>query len=103
MSAIYDVTKEISLYGQYTTAKDPIGSAIYVVNATQNLNLSSSRQYEVGAKASFQDGKGEATLALYEIHSANILTRTTQNTASNIGSQMSRGVEASANFLITPQ
>jgi iron complex outermembrane receptor protein len=65
--------------------------------------MSSSRQHEVGAKASFQDGKGEATLALYEIHSANILTRTTQNTASNIGSQMSRGVEASANFLITPQ
>lgn len=100
---IYDVTKDLSLYGQYTTAKDPIGSAIYVVNAAQNFNLSSSRQYELGAKASFQDGKGEATLALYEIHRANILTQTTQNSASSIGSQMSRGVEASANFLITPQ
>ncbi|OBS52990.1 TonB-dependent receptor [Methylosinus sp. 3S-1] len=103
VGAIYDVTNDLSLYGQYSTAKDPIGSAIYVVNAAQNFDLSSSRQYEVGAKASFQDGKGEATLALYEIHRSNILSQMTQNTASNVGSQMSRGVEFAASFLITPQ
>jgi iron complex outermembrane receptor protein len=100
---IYDVTRDVSVYGQYSTAKDPIGSSIYLVNASQNFDLSSSRQYEVGAKASFQDGKGEATLALYEIHRSNILSQTTQNTASNIGSQMSRGVEFATAFQIAPQ
>jgi iron complex outermembrane receptor protein len=99
---IYDVSQDVSVYGQYSTAKDPIGSSIYLVNTNQNFNLSSSRQYEVGAKASFQDGKGEATLALYEIHRSNILSQTTQNTVSNIGSQMSRGVEVATTFQITP-
>jgi iron complex outermembrane receptor protein len=100
---IYDVDRDISVYGQYSTAKDPVGSSIFLVNANQNFGLSSSRQYEVGAKASLQDGKGEATLALYEIHRANILSQTTQDTVSNIGSQVSRGVEFATTFEIAPQ
>jgi len=100
---IYDVTQDLTVYGQYSTAKDPIGSAIYVVNAAQNFDLSSSRQYEVGAKTSFDGGRGEATLALYEIHRSNILTQTTPNTASNVGSQMSRGVEFATSFQLAPQ
>lgn len=103
VGAIYDVTRDISLYGQYTTAQDPIGSAYFVVNANQNFNLSRSRQGEVGAKVSFDDGRVETTLALYEIRRSNILSGTTRNTVSNIGSQMSRGVEFSTNVFLTPQ
>jgi iron complex outermembrane recepter protein len=99
---IYDVTKDIALYGQYTTARDPIGSAIFLVNAGQNFTLSTSRQIEIGAKASFLDGKGAATLALFDIHRENILTQISPTAVGNIGSQYSRGVELSTEFLVTP-
>lgn len=101
--AIYDLTSDVSVYGQYTTAQDPVGANYLLVNANQNFNLSSSRQGEVGVKASFDNGRGEATIALYEIRRSNILTQTGQDRATNVGSQMSRGVELSSNFWITPQ
>lgn len=107
VGAVYDITPDLSVYGQYTTAQDPIGSPIFTVNATQNFNLSSSRQGEIGAKATFQDGKGDATLALYRINRSNILTETAPpsaaNNVSNIGSQYSNGVEFQTHFLVTPQ
>jgi len=103
VGAIYDLTSDVSVYGQYTTAQDPAGANYLLVNANQNFNLSSSRQGEVGAKASFDGGCGEATIALYEIRRSNILTQTGQDRVTNVGSQMSRGVELSSNFYITPQ
>ncbi len=81
----------------------PVGSNYLLVNANQNFNLSSSRQGEVGAKASFDNGRGEAMIALYEIRRSNIVNQSGLDRVTNVGRQMSRGVELSSNFYITTQ
>jgi iron complex outermembrane receptor protein len=96
---VYDLNKNWSLYGQYSTGQDPVGSNIFLVNAGQNFKLSRSRQAEVGVKAG--GDQGEMTLALYDIHRNNILTLTGQDQVSNAGSQSSRGVEFSASRRLT--
>ena len=97
VGAVYDITPDLSVYGQYTTAQDPIGSPIFTVNATQNFNLSSSRQGEIRAKATFQDGQGRRDTGALPDQSLEILTDTAPpsaaNNVSNIGSQYSNGVE----------
>jgi iron complex outermembrane receptor protein len=96
---VYDINRVWSVYGQYSTGQDPVGSNIFLVNAGQNFKLSNSRQAEIGLKAA--GDQGEVTLALYNIHRDNILTQTGQDSASNAGSQRSRGIELSAAHRIT--
>jgi iron complex outermembrane recepter protein len=98
---VYDVTRNVTAYASYSTGKDPVGSNIFLVNAGQNFGLSSSRQYEAGIKADLMNGRGSLTLAVYDIKRNNILTQIAIDTVSNIGSQKSRGVEASGQLKLT--
>lgn len=93
---VYTVAPYLTVYGQYSTGQDPSGgSNIFLVNASQNFDLSSSSQEEIGLKSVLPHGVGEATLALYSIKRSNILTQTAVDVVSNIGSQKSKGVEFS--------
>ncbi|MEG3126032.1 TonB-dependent receptor [Sphingomonas sp. GB1N7] len=98
---VYDLTHNITAYASYSTGKDPVGSNIFLVNAGQNFGLSSSRQFEGGLKADLMNGRGSFTLAVYDIKRENILTQIAIDTVSNVGSQKSRGVEASGEIKVT--
>ncbi|MFT4248697.1 MAG: TonB-dependent receptor [Pseudomonas sp.] len=93
---VYDVTPNITPYAAYTTATDPVGSNIFIVNSSENFDLSKSRQVEVGVKAATTDKRLSGTLALYDIKRNNILALTAQDALSNVGEQTSRGIELSA-------
>ena len=98
----YDVIPDLTLYAEYTTAQDPPGSNIFLVNRGQLDGLTSSSQEEVGAKGNFLNGRGEATLSLYHIERQNILVSTSPSTVADVGSQHSTGAEFSTDIRITP-
>lgn len=98
VGAIYQATPGIAPYVQFSTGKDPVGSNILLVNAGQNFALSDSRQVEAGVKASFDEDRGDLSLAVYEIQRKNLLTQTGPDTVDNVGRQKSRGFEAAFDY-----
>lgn len=98
---VFDVTRGVTIYGSYSTGKDPVGNNIFLVNRNEDFDLSSSRQYEAGIKADLFGGRGSLTAAVYDIKRDNILTLIATDTLSNIGSQTSRGFEVSGQLKVT--
>lgn len=97
---VYDLTENISLYGVYTTAEDPPGSNIFLVNKGQFSRLSQSRQGEIGAKGSFWKGRLSSTLSLYDIRRKRVLVATGVDTVATAGVQKSRGVEWQGDLIL---
>jgi iron complex outermembrane receptor protein len=77
-------------------ALEPASQIVTLTAAQRGYELTRARQVEAGVKASLPGGKGEATLAVYQIERTNILTRDPVNPTLTvqIGEQSSRGVEA---------
>jgi iron complex outermembrane receptor protein len=104
VGAVFTPVPGLAFYGQYATAVDPVGGALISMNLTNSqYKLSSSRQVEVGVKQSFWEGRGEWTLAAYDIEKSDILSRDPNNSqiTRQIGAQSSRGVEASLGLRLT--
>lgn len=100
--AVYTPVKDLAFYGQYATAVDPVGGIISLSGANKNFDLATGKQIEVGVKQSFWGGRGEWTLAGYEIVKNNLLARDPNNPpfTVQVGQQSSRGVEATVGFLL---
>jgi iron complex outermembrane receptor protein len=101
IGAVYQPTPAISLYGQYATGVDPLGTlTTYSTNASQfYFTNATGEQIEAGAKASFLGGRGSATLALYRIVKHNLVAqRTPTSPVEQIGRRSARGIEASLSF-----
>lgn len=95
---VWDFAPGANLYAQYATAADPpsgILSTASFADVLNNSQLTTGRQAEVGSKLDFWDGKGTATLALYNITRKNIATQDPNNTALTVlvGEQSAKGVE----------
>lgn len=99
--AVYTPVRDLAFYGQYATAVDPVGGLISLSAANKNFDLATGRQIEIGVKQSFWGGRGEWTLAGYEIVKNNLLARDPNipSLTVQVGQQSSRGVEASVGFL----
>ncbi len=105
VGVVYQPTTTSSVYGQYTTGTDPLGSLI-TTNASQTaFKMAKGRQIEVGYKQTFMGGRGEFSAAAYKIKKTNLLTRdfSAPNLVQQIGGQSSRGVEATLIFPVTDQ
>ncbi|MCP3394815.1 TonB-dependent siderophore receptor [Bradyrhizobium sp. CCGB12] len=100
--AVYTPVKDLAFYGQYATAVDPVGGLISLSSANKSFDLATGRQIEIGVKQSFWGGRGEWTLAGYEIVKNNLLARDPNipSLTVQVGQQSSRGVEASVGFLL---
>jgi iron complex outermembrane receptor protein len=95
--AVFTPIQDLAFYGQYSTATDPIGGLLTASNANAKFELATGKQAEIGVKQSFWGGRGEWTLAAYEIVKSNLLTRDVNNPGLvvQVGQQSSRGIEAS--------
>jgi iron complex outermembrane recepter protein len=95
--AVYEPIKNLAFYGQYSTAVDPVGGLLSLSAANKDFILATGKQIEVGVKQSFWGGRGEWTLAGYEIVKSNLLARDpiTPLIVTQVGQQSSRGIEAS--------
>jgi iron complex outermembrane receptor protein len=91
---VFEASDTLSFYAQTSTAADPVTSPISINLANADFNLSEGRQYEVGMKQQFMSGKGEYTLAYFDIEKKGLVTRLPGTTiSSQIGQQSSNGFE----------
>lgn len=107
VGAVYEVLPGLAFYGQYATAIDPTGSANLTMTAGRSdFDMTRGRQVEVGVKQSFWNGRGEWTVAAYDIVKTDLIERapgTPPDTFEVIGEQSSYGVEVSAALQVTPE
>jgi iron complex outermembrane receptor protein len=102
VGTVYNPFPNFAIYGQYATAVDPVGNLITLATTQKDFVLSSGKQTEVGVKHAFWNGRGEWTLAGYEIVKNNLLARDPNNPAVTvqIGQQSSRGIEATMGMVL---
>jgi len=97
---VFTPVPKLAIYAQYATAVDPVSNLVSLSVANRDFVMSTGRQIEVGAKHEFWDGRGEVTLAAYQLVKNNLLTTDPLNpgVTQQIGQQSSRGVEAAVAF-----
>ncbi|GJD50178.1 Metal-pseudopaline receptor CntO [Methylobacterium crusticola] len=102
VGAVYNPVPDLSLYAQYATAADPLGSLITTSVAQAQFALAKGEQVEAGVKGLFAGGRGEWTLAAYRIVKTDLLVpdpdRPTE--LAQVGGQSSRGIEAALSFAL---
>lgn len=101
---VYQISDTFSVYGQTSTAADPVTSPISINLANADFHLSPGQQFEVGLKQQFMSGKGEYTLAYFDISKEDMVTRQPGATVSTqIGEQSASGLEATLRLNPTDQ
>jgi len=101
----WDVTPNANVYVQYSTAADPPSGILTTATFTQvrDFDLTTGKQWEIGSKFSFADGRGSGTLAYYDIVRRNVAVSDPSNPGTTIpvGQQSSRGIEMALAYRIT--
>jgi iron complex outermembrane receptor protein len=99
---VYTPVQDLAFYGQYSTAVDPVSNLITLSFPNRDFQLATGKQAEVGVKQSFWGGRGEWTLAGYQIVKNNLLTPDPNDPTKvqQVGQQSSRGIEAAAGFAL---
>jgi iron complex outermembrane receptor protein len=97
IGAVWQPTPNLSLYAQYATGADHVGSLITTSAGQVPWELSTGHQYEAGVKGLFLGGRGEWTFAAYRIVKNKLLTRVPNNPSltQQVGQRSSQGLEAS--------
>ncbi|TIX51682.1 TonB-dependent receptor [Alteraurantiacibacter aquimixticola] len=103
VGAVYQPVETISLYAQYATAVDPLGTlTTFSGSASQfQLTYADGYQYEAGVKGLFMDGRGSFTLAAYRLVKQNLFSQTVPGGAiEQVGQRSSQGIEASLDLAL---
>lgn len=98
VGTVYQPTPNLSLYAQYATAVDPLGTLTTFSGSANSFELTyaDGHQFEAGMKGLFLDGKGSFTLSAYRLVKQNLFTQTTPGGAiDQVGQRSSQGIEAS--------
>lgn len=102
LGLVKDLSKDWQVYAQASTAADPPSGVLATAgfSALRDFDLTKGRQFELGSKLSFDEGRGSATLALYEIRRKNLSITDPNDTTKLIpvGEQSSRGLELAARW-----
>lgn len=99
--AVMNLRPDVVAYGQYSNARDPVSSNIFVVNANQNFDLTEATQWEVGMKADLAPAQTQLTATYFDIARDDVLERFALDSATNIGGIDSRGVELAGTARLT--
>ncbi|WP_430641808.1 TonB-dependent receptor [Bradyrhizobium macuxiense] len=101
---VYEPIKNLAFYGQYAVGVDPVTNLISLSTTQKTFQLATGKQTEIGVKQSFWNGRGEWTLAAYEIVKTGLTipdpSNPTGGLALQIGQQSSRGVEGSVGLAL---
>ena len=107
LGAMYQFAPKANVYATYSTSADaPSGGGLSTINygSIKDWDLTTGRQFEVGSKFDFLDGKGNATIAAYKIVRKNLAMPDPANPTVSIpvGQQSSRGIELQAGLKLSP-
>ncbi|MBT9456058.1 MAG: TonB-dependent receptor [Burkholderiaceae bacterium] len=102
LGLVKDLSRDWQVYAQASTAADPPSGVLATAgfSALRDFDLTRGRQFEIGSKLAFDQGRGWATLALYDITRKN-LSITDPNDRTKVipvGAQSSQGVELNASW-----
>ena len=102
---VYELTPAANVYVQYSTAADPPAGSLASATYSQVglYDLTTGEQWEVGSKLDFLDGRGSATVALYEIMRRDFTVKDSNNPNLTVqaGQQTSRGIELAGKLQVT--
>ncbi|QKV52830.1 TonB-dependent receptor [Comamonas antarctica] len=96
LGTVFLVNPDLALYAQAAEAADPVSGLLMLSAANAEFDVSTGRQFEIGLKQAFWQGRGDWTLAAYAITKNNLLTRDPNNPALRIqvGERSSKGIES---------
>ena len=99
---VVDLSPTWQVYAQYSTAADPPSGLLATAGfaALRDFDLTRGRQFEIGSKGSFDNNRGDLSVALYDIERRN-LSITDPNDRTRVipvGAQSSRGLEVNARW-----
>lgn len=102
---VYDLTADVTLYGQWSKALEAPSQIVTLTEAQRNFDLTQGRQWEAGVKADLPWSLGEITLAYFDIVRSDILTRDPLDSTLTvqIGEQSSDGFELAVALRPHPQ
>ena len=104
---VYQLTQAANVYVQYSTAADPPSGVLTTASfgQIQNFDLTTGEQWEVGSKFDFLDGRGSATVALYQVTRKDLATNDPNNPGETlpVGQQSSTGIEVAGSLRVTPK
>ncbi|MFV0454380.1 MAG: TonB-dependent receptor [Pseudomonas sp.] len=107
LGLLYELTPSANLYLQYSTSADlPAGAMASATYSNVGLfDLSEGEQWEAGSKFDFLDGRGSATVAVYQIVRRDFAVRDSNdpNLTVQAGQQTSRGIELAGKLQLTPR
>ena len=99
IGGVYQPTPDISLYAQYTTGVDPLGTLTTYSGGQVAFSHATGNQVEVGAKARFLDGRGTATIAAYRLVKNGLLSqKTPASPIEQVGQRSAKGIEATVSL-----
>ncbi|GGF55346.1 TonB-dependent receptor [Azorhizobium oxalatiphilum] len=95
IGVVFTPITDLAFYASYTSGIDPVSGLITLASANTKFDLTTAEQYEAGVKQSFWGGRGEWTLAVYDITKYDLLARSSASSTvtEQIGQQSSRGIE----------
>lgn len=96
LGAVYEATPDVSLYAQYVTGVDPVGTlTTFTPSGAQfAFNHPTGHMIEAGVKAQLPDERGHVTLAAFRIVKNDLtVQRVTNGPLEQIGQQSSTGAE----------
>lgn len=102
LGLVHELTPEWQVYAQASTAADPPAGLLATASfaSLRDFDLTRGRQFEIGSKASFDQQRGEISVAVYDIVRKN-LAITDPNDRTRVlpvGQQGSTGVELAARW-----
>lgn len=86
----------MTFYSQYATAADVAANNIFLLSASQPLDLTTSRTYETGVKQLLWGNKAEWSFSAFDIERKNVYAAAGGMTLNLAGRQLSKGVELAA-------
>ena len=98
---VYDWTRQLTWYAQYTTATEPVGTLLLLTQTNFNFNLTKGKMFETGLKGDFWDKRGEWMASIYRIVKTDVLVPISPTDTQQAGQQSSQGIELSAGARVT--
>lgn len=93
---VWSATRTLNLYASFSRAAEPVTQLVSLTSARADFSLQRGRQFEVGSKQTFWDGKADATIAFFDILKNDLLTQTVVNgvrVSQQVGAIRSKGAE----------
>jgi iron complex outermembrane receptor protein len=92
----------MTFYSQYATGADVAANNIFLLSATQPLNLTTSRTYETGVKQVLWDNRAEWSFSAFDILRKNVYAAQGGMLLNVAGQEDSKGIEVAAAIHPTP-